>query len=85
MDSLKYWLEQIEKNQDGKALTHWEINVLLDELEKWITDEQLKIKILPLLRILQDKYKNHNHKSLVAKFCLKLIDDWEQRQKLNIF
>lgn len=85
MDSLKYWLEQIEKNQDGKNLTHWEIGVLIDELEKWIMDESLKIKILPLLRTLEDKGKTHKHKSLVAKFCLKLIDDWEQMQKLNIF
>ncbi|MFM6157689.1 MAG: hypothetical protein ACKPE3_32625, partial [Sphaerospermopsis kisseleviana] len=67
MDSLKYWLEQIENNQAGNKLTHWEIRVLFEELIN-LVPMQLKIRIEPLLMSLKAEGKNHKHKSLIAKF-----------------
>ncbi|MFM6158858.1 MAG: hypothetical protein ACKPE3_38730, partial [Sphaerospermopsis kisseleviana] len=80
MDSLKYWLGEIEHNQDGDKLTHWEIRVLIEELINCVPNMQLKIRVEPLLMTLKTEGKNHKHKALIAKFCLRIINDWEEMQ-----
>lgn len=90
METLKYWLEQIERNQDNQdnqdsdRLTHWEIQVLMTELINFVDSTLLK-QIHPLLIAIRDGNKSHKHKSLIAKFTLKLIKKYEDLEKNNTF
>lgn len=82
MESLKYWLEKIAKNDE---LTHWEINVIIRGLESEIPSD-LMLEIRPMINQLKDKGGiNHTHKKLIAEFTLKLIEKYEDRKKNSFF
>lgn len=73
MESLEFWLEQVSKN-DGKILTHWEIEVLFTQMTKSWIPPALEVQILPLLVAIRERGKiSHRHKANIATFALRLI------------
>lgn len=81
IESIIFWLQKIEKNQD-KTITHWQIKVVFEsffsELENM--DQELKLLIFPFFAPLLDA-KSHKHKSLIAGFMLNLINEYLARKK----
>lgn len=85
IDSLKLWLELISNNKNN-TFTHWQIDVVISEFigERLFLDNHLNLKLYPLLLALKDKHKTHNHKALIAKFALGIIEEFEANQKAKM-
>lgn len=83
IDSLKLWLELISNSH---SYTHWQIEVVFDVFvgERLFLNNQLNLKLYPLLLALKDKHKSHNHKALIAQFALRIIEEFEADQKAKM-
>lgn len=81
-DSLIIWLELISENSEG-TYTHWEIEVVVTEFldNNYHHDDKLKSKLYPLLLALKNRGKSHKHKSLIASFTLRLINEYREKEK----
>ena len=82
IDSLIIWLELISANSEG-SLTHWEIEVVMTEIldNNYHYDDKLKSKLYPLILALKNRGKSHKHKSLIASFTLRLIEEYREKEK----